>query len=1297
MSKEADRIAAQEALGALSFNEVASTLLPKVSVSSQPVLASHIDETWKVECEKDIPKWFEDDSDEEDSLDEEKDAVSLLRTLLMLPVDPDMLSQSKSNTTASSTPRLLETFAEDVSALILSHLSLDDISSVSQVSRSLYAASRSNTLWKFLMDYRWNVPGSNSSGGASSSGSSHRNQRHETSLHEPLHYFTAYQQAHAHPHDLWITHWNCSFPCDGLAPGRCCIPADGSGRGRTNPKVASESATCDICQADDSGAKDQSRFRPSQQTSRRAFRQAATFQRRLSLTQYHPGPTHFLSDLLFFNLSDPATALGQWELEQGLGETTVQLHHQQEDAAAGAGADHPLHETSHHSWHVVQLSNPDFSRAIIFQIGVQRPDCFTVYPSEGYIPAGGTVNVTVGVRPLGSALAYAFEALNVQRDGLDLAWADLYTEQAHLPLAPYVVRYRFAAMPPHSGDANHHPRRRPQYQDDAHKSSQQLLLDYHWKQDVPAHQIRSIHLSAHVHAHYSWEEFARAVRRPWNLQRDNAGPLYVTPVLQETHPDTYQRLVRNHLDLDEYLHHPPAWMSQPCGLCGHLPGSKNEKLAQAYLLSLGDIAWYREQRRVVMENIVHCLRLVGSGTALPIDANKLPELLFAMHGILNSYKAAPWTGLRQKRILVQLEALLDDVSRKLIVNHGIAIPWRLAGVYRYALCTDSVFGGPSLGSEAIDACWKDEPEYLDAFRHLAHNPGRFCLGPQEDPNHLNEPVVQLSKRYARRQVGVVTDAFMDDPISALQASICMMQDPRSLLVHGIYDRVAYPGTIVHRPRIISPQLSRATSRLDVASVFDLPWQKDSTIPENGEPDPDDITSERPEAAHHEPPLARIAPRANARGPRFLQVLWMLGAQLGLAVIDRPDTSCVFIDRNILIASQWVNISLMAAPLFCTLFARYFEWIPAQPVDYNLEDLPFEQTNKVRFLTARECGQVSMLLLFVWLALGRWTERYTSRDFFRVMLEHITPLDHRRGNTSRVRKMSSTISLWFQRRWDAVCPLFLQRRVFTPHWNRRTSEDLMKHIAFWRSRNLSDQRSMSRAIAGHGSTIFADSREQGLDVGTESSARKLFVGSAVALGSFSSSTPHFWLNLVTVFSCSISLGMSVSLHSMEKGRSSITISNNNSTGSMLKEYSLVTIVILAFLIGQLVGSSGGVLFLAEFIVTFMMLVLGGAGTISASAMESWGCFFCLSTSAFWGYLFGRVALMDGIRQKRGGYASVLLSKSVAFLCCFWIAVFFVCTWDSPISLVIVQPSLSKDMQYWNYNHHRKQVNVKHLLQ
>jgi hypothetical protein len=94
MSAEADRIAVEEVLDALSFTEIASTLPPKnnesvsvsVSVSSQPDLASHTDEAGKVECEKDIPKWFEDDSDEE-YLDEEK--CGIFPEHYYRPVDPD--------------------------------------------------------------------------------------------------------------------------------------------------------------------------------------------------------------------------------------------------------------------------------------------------------------------------------------------------------------------------------------------------------------------------------------------------------------------------------------------------------------------------------------------------------------------------------------------------------------------------------------------------------------------------------------------------------------------------------------------------------------------------------------------------------------------------------------------------------------------------------------------------------------------------------------------------------------------------------------------------------------------------------------------------------------------------------------------------------------------------------------------------------------------------------------------------------------------------------------------------------
>lgn len=76
-------------------------------------------------------------------------------------------------------------------------------------------------------------------------------------------------------------------------------------------------------------------------------------------------------------------------------------------------------------------------------------------------------------------------------------------------------------------------------------------------------------------------------------------------------------------------------------------------------------------------------------------------------------------------------------------------------------------------------------------------------------------------------------------------------------------------------------------------------------------------------------------------------------------------------------------------------------------------------------------------------------------------------------------------------------------------------------------------------------------------------------------------------------------------------------------------------------------------------------------ISASSIESWACFSCLSLTAFWGYLFGRVALMDGVRKKRGGYSSILLSNAVVLLFLFWALVFLVSSWDTPASVMIVR--------------------------
>lgn len=167
---------------------------------------------------------------------------------------------------------------------------------------------------------------------------------------------------------------------------------------------------------------------------------------------------------------------------------------------------------------------------------------------------------------------------------------------------------------------------------------------------------------------------------------------------------------------------------------------------------------------------------------------------------------------------------------------------------------------------------------------------------------------------------------------------------------------------------------------------------------------------------------------------------------------------------------------------------------------------------------------------------------------------------------------------------------------------------------------------------------------------------------------------------------------MSLQSMETGRVAATISE---AGSIVEAFNLVTILIFGFLIGQLVGSSGGVLFLAEFVVTSISLVLGGAGTISANAMESWGTFFSLGVTAFWGYLFGRVSIMEGIKQKRSGFSSIMLCFSLFVLAFLWTIAMFFWNWESAVDLVIdrsFSPKFADNK--WNIGGH-SQLQVRRL--
>jgi hypothetical protein len=72
----------------------------------------------------------------------------------------------------------------------------------------------------------------------------------------------------------------------------------------------------------------------------------------------------------------------------------------------------------------------------------------------------------------------------------------------------------------------------------------------------------------------------------------------------------------------------------------------------------------------------------------------------------------------------------------------------------------------------------------------------------------------------------------------------------------------------------------------------------------------------------------------------------------------------------------------------------------------------------------------------------------------------------------------------------------------------------------------------------------------------------------------------------------------------------------------------------------------------------------------SAMESWGCFFWLSSAAFWGYLFARVALMDGIRQKRRGPSGTILCALLMALSGMWLIALLFYNWELPRTAMIL---------------------------
>ena len=1061
----------------------------------------------------------------------------------------------------------LEALPPDLSAFILNYLNVQELSSIATLSKTMYQAARNLDLWRLKFEARWNYYCGDKGD-------------------DTMDWYFSYQHAYKNTHDLWITHLNCVEPYDGLGSGRCCIQPN-----IKSPKKDKEilhlcptcryqqplaehtnpTTTARICTAAQAVAAATSiRLQQSctlirkitSYCSRRAqlaFSNSSTLHRTIPTQQYQSNYLCFLSDLLFFQVHDD----NHKELQNI------------EDCFGVESNPRDSSETALHSWHLVRFCNPDFDRPLVWRVSIQRQDCFCVYPSEGLLTPGESSVVVFGVRALGSLLSHGTQQLNAHREGVDEIWAKIYTEEAHLPSAPFLIHYHFASIIPcqraddESGIYNNHQEGTNRHEE-SHESSHHTSTYPPWQRLVQSHQpIRTMHLSAHVNSNYSLTDFKRATLVPFSPRKDHWMLTFCAPQLMERYPSIWKRLENLELERGESIQAQSYRTELACETCGNSWGERLEELGQVFVLAKLECEVYKQKRDRRFQRIFCILtQLVRHLDEKTIDddshspfTERHNQICYATHKMIIDHRGAPWMTRRQKNVMLLWESLIDQMCISHAEESTIhaedgndLLPWRHSGVYKNALCTDSVLGtekrlnlkklaGDHVGSYIL---WKEEPRYLEPFAYLAHNPGRFCLGPQEDPNHLQP---QQQNRFRRRQRGFVTDMFMDDPICALQSALCVVSNPRSLMAHGIYDRVPYPGMLVRRPKLPSlPTLEQVPCNVQVMlqQVFPSPgkvvyyevqntldleslllvnvWCDSQTeyklpphpislhnylrnIPPPGTgryalsaeapvgvwEEEEDVEIEtrieellvedkmvdqslsqsdsETQPNHdgqqgnlnqnnfigvHGPGLNNNHLRApNARGPRLLNLLWVLSAHLGWTVDENHGTSSVYVDRRILIAAQWLSISLMVSPLFWTLFARYAQWVPTKPVDYTLSALPFTTETEMRFLTQRECGYASLLLLFSWLFLGRRIERYTSRDFFRAMVEHMS-FDES-NNHGLMKEVACRTRHWFERRWDAACPLFLQRSTFVPQWNRRNQNDVLRHVAFLRSRTQSEHR------------------------------------------------------------------------------------------------------------------------------------------------------------------------------------------------------------------------------------------------
>jgi hypothetical protein len=575
---------------------------------------------------------------------------------------------------------------------------------------------------------------------------------------------------------------------------------------------------------------------PTQSDATFAFECASTYNRTIRTCQYQSSGIQFLSDAVFFNVhsssksSISATKRDQQKLMMD------ELRHDLNNDSSSIRELGSNFETSHHTWHIIRLTNPDFIRPITFRAYIQCPDAFTVYPSEGYIRPGETVYVTLGVTMRGSMMNEAFERLDVEREEVDPKLARVYATEGHLPFVPFAIRYMFAPPVPVVPSSDYQPR--PRHGGGNHAAfggggvgpatrAQESVLDHLWENIKSEADVRTIYISAHINNNYEFEEFQHATLSPFHVttrttEQQSDLPLTTNmPQILHKSPELFSIIQNLKTETEQSASGDAYRTEKKCVLCKRDWGPQSELLGRAYLLRRLECqkhALRREQHCAdferTMRMIPTLLRQVllsddtdkdavvveedaDSSSSRMLGLNRISQLLYCIHREhILPMKGRRLVSREERQWYTDCERYIDETYADIQQILVESLPektmsdrmqqWKRRGVYATSKCTELVGAQPQPTNTSLT--YKSEPKYLRKLTSLDYNPfGMANLGKQEDPNHQDSAV------------SMHTDMFKNDALKSWVIAQLMMGNPKVLIGHGVYDRVRKPGSIIRCP------------------------------------------------------------------------------------------------------------------------------------------------------------------------------------------------------------------------------------------------------------------------------------------------------------------------------------------------------------------------------------------------------------------------------------------------------------------------------------------------------------------